>query len=146
MEKIKRIVKLYQNRVQNGDDIIRQTRIYGKNFSKLEITSDESIELFNKLSILKDSKDLILGFFKKILKLDDFTGEEFTRIIKELQKEYEVKGPALWYPIRLAFTGEVAGPNLAEMFEIMGKEKVIILTIDILELIYKLNGIVYDEN
>jgi nondiscriminating glutamyl-tRNA synthetase len=45
--------------------------------------------------------------------------------VKEVQKETGVKGAELWKPIRIALTGETSGPELPNVIDIFGKEKVL---------------------
>ena len=50
--------------------------------------------------------------------------DSFKAVMKEVQRDTGVKGPALWKPVRVALTGMVSGPELPVVIEIFGKEKV----------------------
>lgn len=49
--------------------------------------------------------------------------DSFQALMKEVQAATRIKGRALWGPMRAAITLEPAGPDLALMVEILGKEK-----------------------
>jgi nondiscriminating glutamyl-tRNA synthetase len=42
-----------------------------------------------------------------------------------IQTETGVKGKDLWMPVRVALTGSTAGPELPEVIQIMGKQKIL---------------------
>ena len=50
-------------------------------------------------------------------------GESFHAIMKEVQKDTQVKGKLLWKAMRSAITLELEGPDLAQVVAVFGKEK-----------------------
>lgn len=63
-------------------------------------------------------------FFENLLKAIELYGVNFTAISEYLTRELNVKGKALFQPIRVALTGELHGPKLGEMMELIGLESV----------------------
>ncbi len=55
-------------------------------------------------------------------KLDAIRGKA---ILKEIQKEEKIKGKMLYMPARIMITGEMHGPDLTLIMEILGKEEVL---------------------
>lgn len=64
------------------------------------------------------------GFFEKMYEAIGMYGTDFTAISDFLTKELNVKGKALFQPIRVALTGELHGPKLGPIMELLGLEQV----------------------
>jgi len=64
-------------------------------------------------------------FGKKVVKQEMFDSSHVKSIMKEIQKEQGIKGPALWKPVRVALTGSISGPELPLVIDIFGREKVL---------------------
>ncbi|KAA8433329.1 glutamate--tRNA ligase [Weissella sagaensis] len=62
-------------------------------------------------------------FIEKIEKMPIFTATAVLKAIREIQSELDVKGRALWNPLRIATTREEQGPNLGELLELLGREQ-----------------------
>lgn len=52
----------------------------------------------------------------------DIAKDDFLSIMKSVQSDTGVKGKDLWMPVRIALTGEMHGPELPAVIEILGKE------------------------
>lgn len=52
-------------------------------------------------------------------------GVNFKAVSEVIQQKLNVKGKALFHPLRLALTGRTDGPEMVKIFEILGKEKII---------------------
>jgi nondiscriminating glutamyl-tRNA synthetase len=63
-------------------------------------------------------------FKEKALALDELVAGEVKGLFKAVQKETGIKGKNLFMPTRVALTGQVHGPEMADIIEILGKEKV----------------------
>jgi len=72
------------------------------------------------LSIIKEAG---VDFFKMALSLlsSDIPAETF---LKTLQTNTNRKGKALFFPVRIALTGELHGPELAKIMAILGQDQV----------------------
>jgi len=63
----------------------------------------------------------VLGVFttKIAAEGEPFSAERFKALIKEVQKETGVKGPALFHPIRIVLTGVASGPEFDKLVPLM---------------------------
>ncbi len=68
----------------------------------------------------------LLGAFQKAFEGFDgeFTGENFLKVVKEAGKQVNLKGRALYHPLRLAITGREDGPELVKIGPLLGKSEV----------------------
>ena len=62
-------------------------------------------------------------FLKEMESLETWDAEHFKMIMQEVQKQTNMKGKKLWMPVRVALTGQVHGPDLSKLIEILGVEK-----------------------
>ena len=51
--------------------------------------------------------------------------ERAKAILKEIQKEEKIKGKSLYMPTRIMITGEMHGPDLTILMDLLGKEEVL---------------------
>jgi nondiscriminating glutamyl-tRNA synthetase len=75
------------------------------------------------LSQTEAAEKVYWAFLRQIDKYDELTTDSFRRIMKTITEETGVMGRELWMPIRIAFTGQLHGPELPAIAEIYGKEK-----------------------
>ena len=61
-------------------------------------------------------------FADKISLREHLTAEEVKLILKEVQKETGHKGKNLFMPVRVALTGQVHGPDIARVMEVIGPD------------------------
>jgi len=91
--------------------------------SAVTITGEEELELIQR--------PVSQEIFKRLIALleseREFSIERFQVHIKTIQKELSVKGKDLWMPIRITLTGQMHGPELLKVLEILGKERCIAL-------------------
>ncbi len=57
--------------------------------------------------------------------ITEFNGENFMKAVKEVGKQSNMKGKALYHPLRLALTGREDGPELAKVGPLLGKAEVL---------------------
>ncbi|MDQ8039663.1 MAG: glutamate--tRNA ligase, partial [Rickettsiella sp.] len=62
-------------------------------------------------------------FWKTALRLTE-KEIDFKRLIKKLQDELNIKGKALFVPLRIALTGRFDGPELEKLYKLIGSEKI----------------------
>ncbi len=68
------------------------------------------------------------ALIEKISVLDNLSSEDGTVVLKAIQKEYKadkIKGKMLYMPTRIMLTGEMHGPDLVQIMEVLGKEEVL---------------------
>lgn len=63
-------------------------------------------------------------YWQTLLALLDQENADFKVVIKQLQEKLNLKGKALFAPLRLALTGRNDGPELAKLFSLLGNEKI----------------------
>lgn len=85
------------------------------------IESDEAINLLKEES----SGRLRTALIKKIESLDCLNAEKCQQILKEIQKEEKIKGKMLYMPTRIMITGEMHGPDLTLIMDVLGKDEVL---------------------
>jgi nondiscriminating glutamyl-tRNA synthetase len=118
-EKTSKIILAVQKKIERGDQIYEAARIFYKD--ELVITEPEALEII----AAPTAKTVLTAIAEKIADLDELNNDTFRQVMKEVQKETGVKGAELWKPIRIALTGETSGPELPNVIDIFGKEKVL---------------------
>lgn len=63
-------------------------------------------------------------FFEIALVALNQHGPDFQKISDAIKNDLNVKGKALFQPLRVALTGEVHGPEMVKIFELLGEEKI----------------------
>ena len=63
-------------------------------------------------------------YWDTLLSLLERDHSDFKVLIKQLQEKLNLKGKALFSPLRLALTGRHDGPELAKLFSLLGNEKI----------------------
>ena len=99
-----------------------------------EIVSLSSLFFNDSLTIDEESREVLAGeqvpavlaaVREKLANLEDFEATNIKACIKEVQKETGAKGRGLFMPIRIAVSGQMHGPELPALIEVLGKEKVL---------------------
>ena len=97
-----------------------------------EIVSLSSLFFNDSLTIDEESREVLAGeqvpavlaaVREKLANLEDFEAANIKACIKEVQKETGAKGRGLFMPIRIAVSGQMHGPELPALIEVLGKEK-----------------------
>ncbi len=118
-ERTYKIAEALYPRISKAADIPRAAAIFIHD--KLEISEEEALEILRP-----DSAETVLSaFLEKVRALDDFDATLFKSVMKEIQKEQGIKGPALWKPVRIALTGVVSGPDLPLVIDVFGRDKIL---------------------
>lgn len=78
------------------------------------------------LGLLKEesSSRLLAALIKKIEASDTLDAARGKSILKEIQKEEKIKGKLLYMPSRIMITGEMHGPDLTLIMDVLGKEEI----------------------
>jgi nondiscriminating glutamyl-tRNA synthetase len=117
--KTSNIIQAVQNRVEKAEDIESLVTIFVKD--TIDIKEEEALEILQG----DTARTVLSALLKKIQSLDSLDAQSFQPLMKEIQKEKEIKGPLLWKPVRVALTGAVSGPDLPLVIDAFGKDKVI---------------------
>ncbi|WP_100065612.1 glutamate--tRNA ligase [Miniphocaeibacter massiliensis] len=139
LPKLAEMVKPYLLEVGFINDDIQEERLelitstFQESISKLSDIVEQSEFLFvDKVEIIEeDAKEMASGeqvpslieAFKNELEQVEEVDEEFSKtIMKKIQKATGVKGKNLFMPVRAILTGNVHGPELVNVIQILGKE------------------------
>ena len=63
------------------------------------------------------------SFLRELEAIEEIDKDIFRRIMKTVQNETGIMGKNLWMPVRIALTGDLHGPDLPMVAEILGREK-----------------------
>jgi nondiscriminating glutamyl-tRNA synthetase len=63
---------------------------------------------------------------EKIDSAEKLDAERAKAILKEIQKEEKIKGKMLYMPARIMITGEMHGPDLTLIMDVLGKDAVLL--------------------
>ena len=113
-ERLVQMVRVIQDRLETLADSVRELEIF---FSEPRFNSEV-------LSVLRRdaSKKVLWSFYRQIRMLEHLDAEAFKLAMKEVGNETGILGKDLWMPVRAALTGQLRGPSLAEVAELLGKE------------------------
>ena len=114
------IAELLRDRLSYFEQVPEECALFfNPNF---EIKDQESIDLLadERVPILREA------LIQRISDVEELTSENAQGILKSIQKEYKkekIKGKMLYMPSRIMITGQMHGPDLAMIMEILGKEE-----------------------
>lgn len=118
-EWLEKVAKLLRDRI----DYLAQ----GPKELKQVLDNDFRIEDEELLVFLKDesASRLFQALIKKVSDSERMDQERAKAILKEIQKEEKIKGKSLYMPTRIMITGEMHGPDLTILMDLLGKEEVL---------------------
>lgn len=89
--------------------------------------SDFTIEDQEALALLHEesSRRLYQALIAKIEATEVLDAAQGKAILKEIQKEEKIKGKMLFMPSRIMITGEMHGPDLTLIMDVLGKDEVL---------------------
>ncbi|SHE75932.1 MULTISPECIES: glutamate--tRNA ligase [Caloramator] len=118
-EWISKIVDTVRGGLSNVSEIVNHVGIFFGEEVKLE--NEEAKEVLKQEHV-----SALLDEFKNILlETEVVTKENAKDIMNEIKKRTGAKGKALFMPIRVAVTGQVHGPELVNVLEILGRDMLI---------------------
>jgi nondiscriminating glutamyl-tRNA synthetase len=117
-EWIKELVRIYQNHISHGSEIVEVTSLFFKN--DITISSEEQ-EIMNNEEV-----PLVINAFKEeISNINDWTIENIVVAINNVKEKTNVKGKMLFMPIRIKVSGQMHGPELPNTIFLLGKELIL---------------------
>ena len=114
---LKKICAILQPRLVVFADVQKKLPLFFE--EKPLLTDTHLIESLRK----ENSRIVMEAFQKQLNEIEEITVEEFSKMMKTIQKTTGVKGKDLWMPIRYAITLEEQGPELPAVASIFGKNK-----------------------
>lgn len=114
-EHMKRIVEVLRERLNKLEDIREYKEFFGRR--DVEIEDDEAREIIEMAHV----PEVLQLFIDKMMALETLNAESVKAVLKDIQKETGHKGKNLFMPVRVGITGQVHGPDIAVVTEILGK-------------------------
>ncbi len=110
--------------------VIRDHLSYGAqylDYADLFFNDDVKIENTEAENIMHDEtvEPVITAFKEKLAHIETFDAEHIHPIFKEIIKGLKVGGKKVYMPLRIAITGQMHGPDLAGLIEVIGHDRVI---------------------
>lgn len=118
-EWLRLLAETYRESLYTLADIVPETRML---FEEKPVPEEEDAKAYvqNEQAAL-----LAASFRKQIEALSSFEKDTVKGVMKAVQKETGIKGKDLFMPIRAMVTGNVHGPDLTNVFLLLGKEKLL---------------------
>lgn len=118
-EQLKRIVSLMKERVSFVKDIYHSGKFF---FHRPEHYDEKSIKkAWNEQTVF-----VLESFISHINEIEDFTSSVLKERIYHLAEEKKLGMGKIMMPLRLSLVGELKGPDVPDIIEVIGKEETII--------------------
>ncbi|MBF6979049.1 glutamate--tRNA ligase [Aerococcaceae bacterium zg-BR22] len=117
---VSKLVSLYHEQVSYGAEIVSASELFFKDTLVIDEQSKAVLEDESAIVVIKAMRQQL-----EQLSPDAFVAENIKPLTKNVQKETGVKGRNLFMPIRIAVSGQMHGPELPNVIEVLGKEKVL---------------------
>lgn len=119
-EWVRKLIGLYHEEMSYGGQITDLSSLFFNDELHIDEAAKEEIQADTAETVIKAMESKLLE-----LEQASFKEENIKPLIKEIQKETGIKGRKLFMPIRIAVSGQMHGPELASVIEVLGKEKVL---------------------
>lgn len=120
---LEKVGELMRERLNYFAQVPEETKmLFDRNF---EITDSESLDILKEETV----PVLFNALVEKISESDAVDTERAKAILKEIQKEHKaekIKGKMLYMPTRIMLTGEMHGPDLTLIMDVLGKEELLL--------------------
>ncbi|MGV8145232.1 MAG: glutamate--tRNA ligase [Alkaliphilus sp.] len=118
-EWIKDMVSVFKDRLSYVAEIVDEVNIFLNN--AIDIKDDEATALLN----CEHVPELLKVLIEKIENAEEIDLQFGKKVFKEIQKETGIKGPKLFKPARVIFTGKMHGPEMPLVMKVLGKENLL---------------------
>lgn len=110
-------------------EIIRDHLSYGAqflDFADLYFNDDIIVEDPEAKKVLEnETAPTVINLFKqKLSNIEEFTAANIQPIFKQITKELKIGGKKVYMPVRISLTGQMHGPDLAGIIEVIGRDRV----------------------
>lgn len=120
MRWVDRLVSLYHDEMSYGAEIVELSSLFFRDHIELDQQAKEEISNPDALKVIQVMEDKLSN-----LPEANFVVEHIKPLTKEVQKETGIKGRGLFMPIRIAVSGQMHGPDLPSVIEVLGKDQVL---------------------
>ena len=117
-EWLNHLVSIYQNHISYGKEIVNEVKLFFEDDISL---SEECIEFMKQDGVA----DTLNVFKEEILSISDWSVDSISTAINNVKEKAGVKGKMLYMPIRIAVSGIMHGPELADTIYLIGKDLVL---------------------
>lgn len=118
-EKLVKFIAVIQDHLSYVAQVVDYADIYFKD--NVVIEDQETKEV-----LLDEEIPAVIALFKeKLNALEVVDAANIKPILKAITKELKVGGKKVFMPIRVAMTGQMHGPDLVRLIEVLGRERVI---------------------
>jgi glutamyl-tRNA synthetase len=100
-------------------DIKEQIKVFFADAKTFDFSTPELAEI----AAVETNKELYSALLEKFNELQNLTIDDYKACVKSVQKEKGIKGKNLFMPLRLAFTGQLHGPDLSLFVDLLGLEE-----------------------
>lgn len=118
-EKLELIAKTFQESIHKFSEIVEQSEFLF--VDKIVITEEDAKEMASGEQV----PALVEAFKAELGEVEEVDEEFAKKVMKKIQKATGVKGKNLYMPVRAMLTGNVHGPELVDVIQILGKEEII---------------------
>lgn len=119
-EWLKKLLALYHDEMSYGAQIVDLAGLFFNDHLTLDQAAKDEMSAETALTVVDAMESKL-----QALSEAEFTSDRIKPLIKEIQKETGIKGRKLFMPIRIATSGQMHGPELANVLEVLGKAKVL---------------------
>ncbi|MBC8183099.1 glutamate--tRNA ligase [candidate division KSB1 bacterium] len=117
VDKTENIISILQEKVDYLEQLPEHAAIFFRD--KVRIENSEA-----KSMVRQDSTQKVFwSFLRELEAIENIDRDIFRRMMKTVQNETGIMGKNLWMPVRIALTGDLHGPDLPMVAEILGREK-----------------------
>ncbi len=106
-----------REKVETLSQVVNHTKIYFD--PQLTFENEDARAIAQSTT----SRQIFATFCEELSRVTAIDTNSFREIMKSVQKITGIKGKELWIPIRVGLTGQVHGPDLGIIVEVLGREK-----------------------
>lgn len=112
------ILKAVRPGLNKFSDLRQKTALF---FNEELTYESDALEWIQK----PESREIFASMLREIESFEQLTLDDFSQMMKAVQKETGYKGKNLWMAVRAAMTGMTGGPELPVVLSVLGKDKII---------------------
>ncbi len=116
---INRLLLIYKSHISYGMEINEVTKGFFDNDISLD---NETLEFMESDDVIKT---VVKVFKEEVENIVNWSLEDITNVINNVKEKANVKGKMLYMPIRIAASGKMHGPELADTLYLIGRDKIL---------------------
>lgn len=112
------LLLIYKSHLSYGEQINEETKSFF-----------EDIEMNEECKVFMESdpiiKDILMAYKEEFINISSWSVDAISKVILRVKDKLNVKGKLLYMPIRIASSGLMHGPELADTLYLIGQDKII---------------------